>query len=129
VHYFTAYLAITVALFYFRCRCVELRKNSWVDHERTFRVLNCADLYLTTESGIFNCLYCKLVMFGVFFFVKETVCLGDQHAVCLSVCVRGLVPKTFRVKWLLYIPRSLTLKNSMFCPDCVFICFVCMENK
>jgi hypothetical protein len=47
----------------------------------------------------------------------------------LSLTRSFLVFQPFEAYWLLDAPTGLTLKNSTFCPHCVFMCFVGISEQ
>jgi len=67
---------------------------------------------------------------------RKTSTAGCTIGLHLRICVakwlghsRNMYQRMTVMKWSLYVPPSLTFKNSTFCPHSVFMCFVWISQQ
>jgi hypothetical protein len=89
-------------------RLHDMRKNFWVTSE-----------LLASQKGFcFMGLVLELIKYSCF---SLSHTWSPMHWL-MSQLTLAACP--FKARWLIYIPPSLTFKNSTFCPHSVFMCFV-----
>jgi hypothetical protein len=98
-------------------------------------------MYLLPGLTFTNSTFCPHSVFMCFVWISEQTAIISLYSInwlvfiteteCVYSAVRTeslTIPS--KVQWLLYVPPGLTFTNSTFCPQSMFMCFLCgSQNK
>jgi hypothetical protein len=97
-----------------------------------FRVCSFYDCFTLCKFCFLFCVVCVFVLFCVLFLLTYLFLFYLYIGTGLSL-IHGTCLKPWfwcsETQWLLYVPPGLTLTNSTFCPQSVFMCFVWISEQ